>query len=126
MKNKDTFTLWGVQEPNTGHLLHHYRTRDDARLWCHGNNRVVKLECRIVDQRPQKPKKPKTFTAHGLEWIPHKPGEPMPCDGEKRVRFIYRCELNSRYFDAFSPAIRLNWNRNSSPDAEIVGWNYAD
>jgi hypothetical protein len=122
MKNQDTFTLWGVQEPNTGHLLHHYRTRDDARLWCDGNNRVVKLECRIVEQRPKKPKKPKTFTVHDLEWIPHTPGDPMPCEGRALVRIMTRnTETCKREADSFS------WNcLKSFSSWEIIGWNYAD
>jgi hypothetical protein len=31
---------------------------------------------------------PETFEAHGLTWIKHTPGDPMPCDGDARVEWI--------------------------------------
>lgn len=58
MKPKDTFTLWGVQEPKSGHVLDTYATREIARNACGKRYKPVKLECRIVEQRPKKPRKP--------------------------------------------------------------------
>lgn len=119
MKNQDKFTLWGVQSQD-GVLLHSYNTREDARMWCGSLQQVVKLECRVVEQRPKKPKKPEPFTAHGLEWIPHTPGDPMPCDGEKRVRALLR---NGSYGQV--KATEWHWGKLNRKKAELIGWNYA-
>ena len=71
---------------------------------------------------PPRKTKPKTFTAHGLTWIPHTPGDPMPCDGEKEVRALLRNGAHGQL-----KANQWRWgsfNRRNS--AEIIGWNYAD
>lgn len=118
MKNKDAFTLWGVQRPN-GTLATSHGNREEARQAQFPTERVVKLECRIV---PQSPKKPKTFTAHGLKWAPHKPGDPMPCEGSAKVRVILRdgeelIERRANHFD---------WkNLKFLKNTEIIGWNFA-
>lgn len=62
MKNKDTFTLWGVQDNETGRIVETRDSRQDARklIWHEPlgfNGKVVKLECKIVPQK--KPRKPK-------------------------------------------------------------------
>jgi hypothetical protein len=131
MKNKDTFTLWGVQDEEKGQLVEAHTSREQARyvkeaFHCRTLIRVVKLECRIVDQK--KPRKTKTFTAHGLEWIPHTPGDPMPCDGNKRVRVLMRAENECcDYTQGAWPAKNLKWEKlYSREEAEIVGWNYAN
>jgi hypothetical protein len=131
MKNKDTFTLWGVQDEEKGQLLEAHTSREQARyvkeaFHCRTLIRVVKLECRIVDQK--KPRKTKTFTAHGLEWIPHTPGDPMPCEGEKPVRVLLRCENEHIFYIEGDSRARLSdWKKRLyAPSTEIIGWNYAD
>jgi hypothetical protein len=133
MKN-DTFTLWGVQDNETGRIVETRDSRQDARklIWHEPlgfNGKVVKLECRIVEQRPKKPRKPKTFTAHGLEWIPHNPGDPMPCDGEKMIRILWRKEKEGdSYQQARNPAKEYDWEVSETRAHrvfEIVGWNFS-
>jgi hypothetical protein len=130
MKNKDTFTLWGVQDTFAGRIVEVLPTRKLARhssVWNGNDFKPVKLECRIVDQRPKKPRKPKTFTAHGLTWIPHTPGDLMPCDGEKRVRVLWRGQKEGDYYPWFSVADEYSWNKKPYvKSCEIIGWNYAD
>jgi hypothetical protein len=130
MKNQDTFTLWGVQDNETGRIVETRDSRQDARklIWYEPlgfNGKVVKLECKIVPQK--KPRKPKTFTAHGLEWIPHTPGDPMPCDGETKVRFLFRTEAEGgTYVPTIWRAEVCNWmERPNLPFTEIIGWNFA-
>lgn len=53
---KDTFTLWGVQDRDSGKIMLAETTRLAARNECDQScERVVKLECRIV-QPQRKPK----------------------------------------------------------------------
>lgn len=127
MKNKDTFTLWGLRCEKTKTVSDTFLTREGARAWRDENEQVVKLECRIVEPVSKKPKKPKTFTAHGLEWIPHTPGDPMPCDGETKVRFLFRTEAEGgTYVPAIWRAEECNWmERPNLSFTEIIGWNYA-
>lgn len=127
MKNKDTFTLWGLRCEQTKTVSDTFLTREGARAWRDENEQVVKLECRIVEQRPKKPRKAKTFTAQGLEWIPHTPGDPMPCDGETKVRFLFRTEAEGgTYVSAIWRAEECNWmERPNISFTEIIGWNYA-
>lgn len=127
MKHQDTFTLWGVQEPNSGHVLDTYATREIARNACGKRYKPVKLECRIVPQSAKKPKKPKTFTSHGLKWILHTPGDPMPCDGEKMVRVLQAAEYIKEwdYIRTASPAKHWKWEDYCNK-SNILGWNFAD
>ncbi len=53
---KDTFTLWGVQDRETGTVFETCRTRNEARAsatFIHPTElcRVVKLSCQIVPQK---------------------------------------------------------------------------
>lgn len=66
--------------------------------------------------------KPATFEAHGMHWIPHKPGDPMPCDGSEQVRVLCR----DNCFDS-NEAREWAWGKwPSICEAEIIGWNYSD
>jgi hypothetical protein len=127
MKTQDTFTLWGVQDIDSGQVFVVRQSREQARK-SNWNNRVVKLECRIIPQK--KPRKPKTFTAHGLTWIPHTPGDPMPCDGERKVRILWRKEKDGdSYQRAINPAKEYEWEASDARAHKVyetVGWNYAD
>lgn len=74
--------------------------------------------------------KPATFEAHGLRWIPHKPGDPMPCDSAEEVRVLITGDelLVDSIGDVQEEreAGDWNWNKSSLPEDGIIGWNYAD
>lgn len=65
---------------------------------------------------------PETFEAHGHTWFKHTPGDPMPCEGGRRVFLLFRDEevmpvLNSIY---------VGWTRNEGKSSDIIGWRYAE
>lgn len=73
-------------------------------------------------------KKPETFEAHGLTWIKHTPGDPMPCKATDTVRVLLACEQqgSSDYYHGTFFAERWDWTDNVDPIAQITGWNYAE
>ena len=89
------------------------RERDEAR------DCVAELEKRLAEL--QKPKERETFQAHGLTWIKHTPGNPMPCYGDAEIRVLLRCS-------AYGPATssQLDWSEKQGDEGQIIGWNYAD
>lgn len=94
------------------------RERDEAR------GRIAELEKQLAEL--QKPKEQNTFEAHGLIWIRHVPGDPMPCDGKTEVRVLYDCEKTGGYWHAPDRARFWNWADEIRPNNRIIGWNYAD
>lgn len=63
--------------------------------------------------------RPLTFTHLGHEWTWHRPGDPMPCDGERKV-----CLLRSDREEFCRVAvIGVAWDWS---DLTIIGWRYAD
>lgn len=60
--------------------------------------------------------RPLTFTHEGKTWTWHRPGDPMPCDGEKVVHALYKTSL------------RISNPQNAAWFAwtDIIGWRYAD
>lgn len=50
---KDTFTLWGHQDKESGKLIAHFFTQAGAKAWLDAGQRLVKLECRIVPRKPK-------------------------------------------------------------------------
>jgi hypothetical protein len=66
---------------------------------------------------------PETFEAHGLTWFKHKPGDPMPCDGDTRVQVIWDDEVSDLGMRlVVQKAHACGWRT----DARIVGWRYAN
>jgi len=68
----------------------------------------------------------KTFEAYGLIWTKHKPGDPMPCDGDSKVNILLRDELVSSYNPQECFAHYCRWDKEISVEAQIIGWRYAD
>ena len=93
------------------------RERDEAR------DRIAELEKQLVEL--QKPKEPETFQAHGLTWIKHVPGDPMPCDPDTFVRTLWRFEKKGKYTPNENRAKSWNWSDSSLEEWQIIGWNYA-
>ena len=69
------------------------------------------------------PTKP-TFHAHGKDWFPHTPGDPMPCEPDEVISVLtYEGEDEPRRESNSQPASFWWW---SDGMARIVGWRYAD
>lgn len=62
---------------------------------------------------------PNKFQHAGLDWIPHTPGDPMPCPPNTLVRVLFADMDPST---SGTPACRLNWGCNNNA-ADIIGWH---
>lgn len=67
--------------------------------------------------------RPLTFTHEGKQWTWHRPGDPMPCDGEKNVCALL---VDGTMDDCESApkAKLLEWGDEGI--VSIIGWRYAD
>lgn len=69
-------------------------------------------------------RRPLTFTHAGKQWTYHRPGDPMPCDGEQMVFILTsECGASEQSYKASTYAWRVtknNWW------GAIIGWRYAD
>lgn len=63
-----------------------------------------------------------TFEAHGKTWTRHKPGDPMPCDGEAIVDIL----LRDNTLGSTLKAKNRWWDTGLTSSAQIIGWRYAD
>ncbi len=74
----------------------------------------------LSGESEKQPDEPATFEAHGYTWTRHKPGDPMPCDGGRRVF----CISNSPdCYDGAMEAKCWSWGVET---VSIIGWRYAD
>lgn len=64
-------------------------------------------------------RRPLTFTHAGKTWTYHRPGDPMPCDGDKMVVAL------TEYGTATAKASRWQWGDDQGK-GNIIGWRYAD
>jgi hypothetical protein len=69
-------------------------------------------------------RRPLAFEHAGKTWTWHRPGDPMPCDGDARIHYLTKeVEHSGVYSVAFAQrADSRNWDSTSS----IIGWRYAD
>lgn len=65
--------------------------------------------------------RPLTFEHAGKQWTWHRPGDPMPCDGERMVHVLISDDLAD---DPPLQARQIEWNREDAGD--VIGWRYAD
>jgi len=66
--------------------------------------------------------RPLTFSHLGKTWTWHKPGDPMPCDGDSHIHIIcHEGRTTDRNGELYSPRLGLwnMWNR-------TLGWRYAE
>ncbi len=97
--------------------------RDEAR------DRIAQLETQLAELQNPNPKKPKeqdTFEAHGMTWIKHTPGEPIPCNPEARILAITNWSMETGHAAWVQRANQWNWSDSLPEDCQIIGWNYAD
>jgi hypothetical protein len=74
----------------------------------------------VLAELVTKPDSSPTFEAHGFTWTRHKPGEPMPCNGETTVNWLTRHEeAGEPYKHRAEKASNLAWG-------VPVGWRYAE
>lgn len=66
-----------------------------------------------------------TFHKHGKDWFPHRPGDPMPCDGRTKVFTHQRYEAErGQCINMAGPALLWPWE--STDEDAVLGWRYAD
>lgn len=65
-------------------------------------------------------RRPLTFTHEGTTWTWHRPDDPMPCDGEKKV-VLLRTNREEYADDKYS-SLGKEWTWD---DPSIIGWRYA-
>ena len=65
-------------------------------------------------------RRPLTFTHGGKTWTWHRPGDPMPCDGEAKIRVL---TVGLSFWT--TQGKDLSW-ANDQGNARIIGWRYAD
>lgn len=56
-----------------------------------------------------------------MNWITHKPGDPMPCDGSTKVLVKL-----SNGDETATPMKAKQWLWNACGIASVVGWRYAE
>lgn len=79
--------------------------------------------CTLAENYRIKPEpEPSTFEAHGKTWTKHKAGDPMPCDGKRRVELL----LGDMCLGKVGEAKLALWNESPSKTNQIIGWRYAD
>jgi hypothetical protein len=67
---------------------------------------------------------PTKFQHAGLDWIPHTPGDPMPCPGDTLVRVLFKRELeegNYQNFEFWAAFFSAEWGNNGG--RSIIGWH---
>lgn len=76
-----------------------------------------------VDHHFHRTRRPLTFTHLGHEWTWHRAGDPMPCDGDKKVVVLGHWPDNNttEILGAYLARDRC-WDDNSA----ILGWRYAN
>lgn len=65
-------------------------------------------------------RRPLTFEHAGKQWTWHRPGDPMPCDGEAKIRVL---TVGLSFWT--TQGKDLSW-ANDQGNARIIGWRYAD
>jgi len=66
---------------------------------------------------------PTKFQHAGLDWIPHTPGDPMPCPGDMRVRVLFQAEQTHKteYLPRSDEAKAYWWG--DCRESSIIGWH---
>jgi len=71
--------------------------------------------------------RPLVFTHAGKQWTYHRPGDPMPCDGERRIDVL----MASSYPMTGSNPKLVRWSKltlcdGSQAPGDVIGWRYAE
>jgi hypothetical protein len=65
---------------------------------------------------------PPTFHAHGQDWFPHTPGDPMPCNPNTQVGCLFKSGLPP--FNMVMSAKDWHWTQKGRWN-DVIGWRYA-
>lgn len=76
-------------------------------------------------QTRQRTTRPLTFEHAGKTWTWHKPGDPMPCDGDALIHCIMGGDVASKLGTTLIKASCVRWTA-VNPESDILGWRYAD
>lgn len=64
------------------------------------------------------------FQHAGLDWVPHTPGDPMPCPPDTLVRVLLRYEQAEMLYDAAERLISaVQWDWSQCGSGSIIGWH---
>lgn len=66
--------------------------------------------------------RPLLFTHEGHEWTWHRPGDPMPCDGGRKVEVFFK----DGTVGAKDVGFEWEWGKSNPKNEWIIGWRYAD
>lgn len=66
---------------------------------------------------------PNKFQHAGLDWIPHTPGDPMPCPAHVEVRIFQRCDAKSSRQELEVSLEAAYWNWSDCGASSIIGWH---
>jgi hypothetical protein len=96
----------------------------EAKFTCRADSweeQVIDWDVPLLDDLILRTTRPLTFTQEGKQWTWHRPGDPMPCDGEREI-FILCQDLSDRKSERWASDCR--WSEGNN--ADIIGWRYAD
>lgn len=63
------------------------------------------------------------FQHGGLDWIPHTPGDTMPCHGDTKVRVFQISDSKSSRQELEITQEASIWNWGDCGEDSIIGWN---
>lgn len=112
---REAFDVWVAGLP--GAVLEPYREQM-FEAWKAG--RAARDKEVMLDKQPN----PETFEAHGHTWFKHTPGDPMPCDGNRKVNWLLSGETDEgKYLHWSKLAKDVKWRDSRFG---VIGWRYAD
>jgi hypothetical protein len=101
----------------------------EAKFTCRADSwveQVIDWDVPILDDLILRTTRPLVFTHERKEWTYHRPGDPMPCDGESIVEVLFGNGL----VGGKSKACELHWRVENGKQLEdyhsIIGWHYAE
>lgn len=69
---------------------------------------------------------PLAFTHAGKQWTWHRVGDPMPCDGERKVHVFWVSDEKNDTSEIKDAAKNFNWSKDRPMEYLIIGWRYAE
>lgn len=70
--------------------------------------------------------RPLVFEHAGKSWNYHRPGDPMPCDGERMVHTFWVSDEQNDTSEVKDAAKEFDWAEVPELENRIIGWRYAE